>query len=344
MDAHFPVIRSASLQGYMELARSVGLNPLTILRRAGLMARTLEDPELMLGVRAVCEVLESSSEASGVEDFGLRLASRRKLSNLGPISLVLKEEASARQALDTFCRYMSLLNTALLVRVEEHRGLIVVREDVFLERSVPIRQGTELSVGILYRMLVELLGTAWKPVQVCFVHRPPGSTKRHAAFFGTRVMFNAEFNGLVCQASDLERRLMGTNPEMARFARQYLDRSLPRGPQSTQANVRQLIAAMLSSGRCTSQRVAQHLGVDRRTIHRQLASEGQTFSQLLQSVRSELALHQVRDSDLPLSDVAALLGFSSQSAFSHWFTTSFGTSAIRTRKMAAMPLRPNLST
>jgi len=338
MGAYFPVVRSASLQGYTELARSVGLNPLAILRKAGLTAHSLEDPETLLGADAVSEVLEASAEASGVDDFGLRLASLRKLSNLGPISLVLKEEASARQALDTFCRYLSLLNAALLARIEEHQGLLVIREEVLLERPVATRQATEMSVGILYRMLAELLGATWKPLRVCFTHRPPRNAKRQAAFFGTQVTFNAEFSGLVCQAADLQRRLHGANPEMARFARQYLERALSRHPQTTQANVRQLVAALLPSGRCTSQRVAQHLRVDRRTIHRQLASEGETFSRLLQSVRSELALRQVRESDLPLSEVAALLGFSSHSAFSHWFSTTFGRSAAQLRKGGASPV------
>ena len=42
------------------------------------------------------------------------------------------------------------------------------------------------------------------------------------------------------------------------------------------AQVRELIVSLLGTGRCTIALVAQHMGVDRRTIHRQLASEGQS--------------------------------------------------------------------
>ena len=37
--------------------------------------------------------------------------------------------------------------------------------------------------------------------------------------------------------------------------------------------VRELIWMMLSSGNCSVERVAEHLGVDRRTVHRRLARE-----------------------------------------------------------------------
>jgi AraC-like DNA-binding protein len=341
MGTRFPVVRSASLHGYVDLARSVGLNPVTMLRKAGLSLRSLEDPEALVSVEAVCEVLEASTTASGVENFGLRLASVRKLENLGPISLVLRGEPSARQALDTFCRYLSLLNAALTVRIDEHEGLIVIREQFLLLRAAGTRQATEMSVGILYRMLAELLGPTWKPVRVCFGHRPPRNGRRHSAFFGTQVTFNAEFSGLICKADDLQRGLHGASPELARFARHYLDRALSRQPQNVGITVRQLIVALLPSGRCTSQRVAQHLRVDRRTVHRQLASEGETFSRLLQSVRAELALRQVRESELPLSEVAALLGFASPSAFSYWFSTTFGRTAAEVRRSGTSAKTPN---
>jgi AraC-like DNA-binding protein len=189
----------------------------------------------------------------------------------------------------------------------------------------------ELAVGVMYRIVRELLGQPWKPVRVCFKHRPPKDVKAHKAFFGTAVDFNSEFNGIVCDAADLQTPLPGNNPEMARFARQYLDRALSGRHQSTKATVQQLVAALLPGGRCTSQQVAQHLGIDRRTLHRHLARDGESFATLLQAVRSELVLRQVQDSDLPLSEVAQLLGFAAPAAFSHWFRHTFGCSVTAWR-------------
>ena len=170
---------------------------------------------------AVRALLEDSAQASGVEDFALRLAGRRQLSNLGPISLVLKEEPTARAALDTLCRYLRLLNASLLTRIEEHGKLLVIREEILVAQTASTRQSMELAVGVMYRIVRELLGPQWKPVRVCFNHRPPSDASAHRAFFGTAVDFNSEFNGIVCNTADLLVPQQGANPEMARFARQY---------------------------------------------------------------------------------------------------------------------------
>ena len=109
-----PVIRSASLKGYVELARALRINPEAMMRKAGLSPRCLNDPETPISVIAVRELLESSAKAANVEDFGLQLARGRRLANLGPISIVLREEPTARQALDALSRYLRLLNASLI--------------------------------------------------------------------------------------------------------------------------------------------------------------------------------------------------------------------------------------
>ena len=91
--------------------------------------------------------------------------------------------------------------------------------------------------------------------------------------------------------------------------------------------VRQLVWLLLPTGRCSIEQVARHLGVTRRTVHRQLAAEGQSFSRILEEVRGGLAERLVANRDRPLAEVAELLGFSSPSAFSRWFTQRAGCSA-----------------
>lgn len=328
---HAPV-RAASLNGYTDLAQSLGLDAQRMLRRVGIAARALDDPETPIPAEAVRALLEDSAQATGVEDFALRLAARRTLSNLGPISLILKEEATPRQALDTLCRYLRLLNASLITRLDEDGGTVTIREEMLVQPSTSMRQSMELAVAVMFRILRELVGPQWKPLQVCFAHRPPRDSGAHKAFFGASVEFNQDFNGIVCASADLLTAQTPTDPGMARFARQYLDRAMSQQSQSARETVRQLIAALLPGGRCTAQSVARHLGLDRRTIHRHLLAEGSSFSALLNDVRSELVMRQILDSDLPLQEVAGLLGFSSPSAFAYWFRSVFGCSVSQWRR------------
>ena len=91
-------IRSATLIGYAELARSVGLDPQRLMRKNRLDPSCLSNPDARIDAAAVARLLEISATESGVEDFGLRLSTARRLSNLGPFSLVVREETTARRA------------------------------------------------------------------------------------------------------------------------------------------------------------------------------------------------------------------------------------------------------
>jgi len=329
------LIRSASLNGYIELVQSLGRDPHAFLRGVGLSAKLLDNPETLIPGDAVRELLEITARATGAEDFALRLAALRTFSNLGPISLVLKEEPTPRQALDTLCRYLKLLNASLITRIEDAGSTVIVREDLLPSHDLPMRQSMELAVGVMFRILRELIGPQWRPLQVCFTHRPPADAAAHRAFFGRGVLFNQEFNGLVCAAADLQMPRTASNPGAARFARDYLETALRHRGEGLGESCRDLVLALLPGGRCTAQQVARHLRVDRRTLHRHLDAEGLSFTALLNQVRRELVLRHLRDSDLPLGEVAGLLGFAAPSSVSHRFRAAFGCSVTAWRRQAA---------
>jgi AraC-like DNA-binding protein len=327
-----PVIRSASLNGYIELARALKLNPQVMMRKAGLNPRCLDDPETPISVLAVRELLESSAKAAGIEDFGLQLARGRRLSNLGPISIVLREEPTARQALDTLSRYLRLLNASLLTRIEDHGDVVIIREEFLMEGAVSVRQSIDLAVGVMYRILEELLGSDWRPRRVCFAHRPPHDMGSHRSLFGANLEFNSSFNGIVCAARDLSAKLPMADTGMAPYARRFLEQALSHSRSNTLDAARQLVAALLPGGRCTADQVAQHLAMNRRTLHRHLLAQGETFSSMMQAVRSELVLRQIRDSDRSMAELAELLGFSDASAFAYWFRRRFACTVSAWRK------------
>jgi len=324
-------IRSATLSGYTELARSVGLDPNRLMRKCGLDPSCLSDPDTHIDAKAVAKLLETSAAESGVEDFGLRLSTARRLSNLGPFSLVVREETTARRAIETLGRYLQLHSELLSIRIEDAGKLVILRVDIVRGGRMPLRQAIELFVGYLFRILQELLGPSWQPRRVLFTHSAPASLTRHVAMFGRIVDFEAEFNGIACAAEDLAGQLPSADPVMARYARQYLDAMISRPDMTLADKVRWLVRDMLPLGRCSVDKVAQHLGVDRRTVHRHLARSGETFSSLVDEVRAELAEGYLQGRRGRLADVADLLGFSQLSAFSRWHKRHFGYSLTERR-------------
>jgi len=317
------LIRSASLTQYAEVARRAGLDPNRMVAEFGLPPRCLKDLAIKIPIDAARRLLEASAERSGVEAFGLLMAEARRWSDLGAYGLLVREQATFRLALEVFVREGKKLNESLFLTIEEAGDVVVLREELIVGRTGPVRQSTELAIGVAFRMLREFLGVDWRPRRVCFAHDAPADRSVHERVFGRNVEFGHDFNGIVCAKSDLDVPNPNADPGLARLARKMLEGDSAREPVGTTAQVREVVVQLLPTGTCTVERAARHLGVDRRTIHRRLARENATFDGIVDDVRRELAERYVADRHRPLAEVSSLLGFSAPSAFSRWYRRQF---------------------
>jgi AraC-like DNA-binding protein len=333
------MMRSASLDGYISLARSYGLDPYRLIDKARIPRNCLTSPDLKLSISSYCRLLEMSAKAADADDFGIRLAESRQLSTFGPVGLVMREQPSVRRALGALMDNIRLHNESASLSLEDRDDIVIVRPDLAVPRGVPSYQAKDMVLGVVCRMLMLLIAPGWRPQSVCFMRSPPRNPAAHRRVFGYRLDFNHDFNGIVCLKSDIDRPIAGADPGMAREAERYVA-LLSEGPaRSVVQDVRRLALELLPAGQCTAERVASHMGIDRRTMHRHLSAQGTTFSDIMDDVRDELAASYIERSDRPLSVVATLLGFSAQSAFAHWHQSRFGTSASerRQRQTASTP-------
>src|SRR5262249_46070982 len=215
-----PTIRSASLVNYPEIARSVGLDPFKQMEKVRLPRSCLRNPDIRISADAVAKLLEDSASTAGVEDFALRLAQRRGLSNLGPLALIVREQPTVRKAIEVLIQYISLHTNALCPYLQEKDRVVTISR-MLVGKGLRTRQALELSVGVLYRIMRTFLGDEWRPEEICFMHGPPTHPEVYRRFFGTRVRFNWDFDGIVCRAADLEKVIPTADPVMARYLKEY---------------------------------------------------------------------------------------------------------------------------
>lgn len=332
------LVRAASLTNYGEVARASGLDPARMLVDAGLSPSVLSEPDLMIPVERVGQLLQASATVSGNESFGLCMAESRMLSNLGAVGMLIRDQATLRDSLDVLVRYQVLLNGSLSLMIEAHADVVVLREEVKAGKpQQPTRQRIELVLGVILRLMRQFLGAGWQPRRVCFEHPAPRDVSVHHRLFGYGVEFDADFNGIVCTKTDLDARNPSADPAMVRYAQQLLDASAKPQRSTILEDVRRTTLLLLPSGRCTIEQVAKHLGVACRTIQRGLAEQGQSFSSMVNDIRKELAARHVLESDRPLTEVAMLLGFSAPSALSRWYHAQFGCSAKESRAARGAP-------
>jgi AraC-like DNA-binding protein len=317
--------RAGALTTYREVARRVGLDPNHMLIQAGIDPEILGNPEVRIGSQAVGKLLEESAVAAGCPAFGALMAEARTLSALGPLTLLLSHQRTLRDALHAFVRYDHLLNGALLLAIEEHDEVALLRMQIDTPFAFPRRQSIELAVTIFARALVQLGGDAWRPESVHFLHRAPHDLSIHSRILGTTLAFESDFSGLAFSRAALDSVNPNADPRIGSYARDYLDSLRPEGaPESVEEQVRGILYGLLPRGLGTIDQVAAQLSCSPRTLQRLLDREDLTFSDVLSDVRRTAVVRYLNIPGKSMSAIAAMLGYASLSSFTRWFATEFG--------------------
>ena len=138
--------------------------------------------------------------------------------------------------------------------------------------------------------------------------------------FGCNVAFGSDVDEVVYPRLAKSIATVNADPYLNSLLVRYCEEILSnRSEQSGvwRLKVENAIAPLLPHGQAKMEEIAKRLGVSRRTLTRLLASEGCKFSEILDALRLDLAKSYLREQNLPISEVAWLLGYREGSAFDH---------------------------
>jgi AraC-like DNA-binding protein len=252
------------------------------------------------------------------------MAENRSLANLGMLALVLRDEPTVRAAVKSLVRYMRWHNAGVQPRVETTAELTLLHVELQSKRHGLWRQATEQSTCVGIRALRMLTRDAFRPVRISFRHERPQSLEIHRRVLRAPLEFGREFNAITCRNRDLDIPVPAADPKLNQEAKRWLDMQLADLSAEPVDRARHVIKILLPTGSCTVERVAQHLGMHRRTLNRHLAVAGESVTSVVNTVRAELAEDYLSDGRRKLYDVAELLGFASGADFTRWFRSRYG--------------------
>ena len=151
----------------------------------------------------------------------------------------------------------------------------------------------------------------------------PGELLRYQDYFGCPLSIGPR--PAICFANeDASRPFLSANSAMWEFFEDKLSQKLSDLDDSatTVDRVRAVLVEALPGGDSTIDAIAGRLAMSKRTLQRKLTAEAANFQGILNGVRHELADHYLAKSQLPLAEIAFLLGFRESNSFiraySHW--------------------------
>jgi AraC-like DNA-binding protein len=265
--------------------------------------------------------------------LGIRLAEGIELREMGLVYYVVASSETLGDALTKLARYTGITNEGLRMTCREAKDLSIKFEYVGVSRMSDHHQ-IECFVAILLRICRTLTGRSLSPKAVKLSHRrielPAGIRK----VFGCDVTFGSNVDEVVYPRLAKNITAVNADPYLNSLLVKYCEEALSNRRVHTGAwrlKVENAIVPLLPHGQAKIAGVAQRLGVTGRTLMRLLASEGCTFSGILDALRLDLAKSYLREQNLPISEVAWLLGFGEVSAFFHAFKRWTGQTPMQLR-------------
>jgi AraC-like DNA-binding protein len=327
------LIRGTSLQGFPELVTELGGDPDALLAAAHIPLAAVGNQDSFISTRSVIAVVESAAVVTSAPDFGRQLALRQGLEILGPVGVAVRTAPTVGAALQAADQYMSVyspgLSTYIDLQPAERHARFVWQ---LLDARIPShRQAAELGLGVALQVFRLLVGPDFRPLAVHLPHEQLTSTRNYMRYFGCPIRFSSSYAGFLVRRSDLARPL-SSDSAVHEVVRGYLSSIAPPVGGQTVEPVRLLIRRMLLTGGLDLDLVAAHLALHPRTLQRQLAAQGTSFAGLVDEVRRSETERYLVETDLALSQLAGILGYSEQSVLSRSCQRWFGMSASAYRR------------
>jgi AraC-like DNA-binding protein len=218
-------------------------------------------------------------------------------------------------------RYSSIVNDGISLRYIDGREVGITFDYVGISRHLD-RHQIEFWMTTLVRMCRQLTGLHLMPSRVRLTHRRDNARSAFVRVLGGDVEFGAAVDEVAFATTIKLAPIVGADSYLNKLLISHCEESLagrPTNRSSFRSGVENAIVPLLPHGNIRAGEIARRLGVGQRTFARRLASEGLTFSNVLESLRCDLAERYLTDDDLSISQIAWLLGYQEVSAFTHAF-------------------------
>ncbi|XTP35418.1 AraC family transcriptional regulator [Mycobacterium sp. TJFP1] len=327
------LVRAASLLGYSELVAELGADPGALLRQAGIPSGAVADPDAFIGFRNTVIAVEMAARATGATDFGRQLARRQGLDILGPVGAAARTAPTVRAALTAIVDHMAVYSPAMAISLHPDIGRERAKVDyrILVDNLPDHRQAVELALGVSLNTWRLLAGPGFSPLTVHLPHRAMGPRGDYTRYFGARLREDEPCAAFTIRRSELDRPITADGT-VHRTLMAYLQSITPPPTEGVVPQVRSMASQLMGTGALDIAVVARQLAMHPRTLQRRLAAAGTTFDRLVDEVRRESTRRYLRDTDMPMGQLAGVLGYSEQSVLTRSCRRWFGASPVALRR------------
>ncbi len=313
------------MEGYRSLLLELGYDPLPVLANAGIDNSVLNQPDVTIPTRAYRRALNLAAQMTGKCHFGLLLSQRQTFEKLGAVGYLVRHAPNLKTSIERLIRHFRTHDTGSMTGLESDGENALWLHGLSDVADASAIQQTELAIGLACQFVRSALGETWSPTSIYFEHLPPDNLAPYQAVFRCPVHFNQTITAIEFPSDDLARPLRQSDPGLFKILEQHVERIEEGLGEDVSTEVRKIIQQNIEDGLFRLDDVSGRLGLKRHVLQRRLKAEGTSFQAILDDVRFEMGSRFLRETRMPISEIAGTLGYSESAVFTRAFSRRSGT-------------------
>ncbi|WP_428647602.1 AraC family transcriptional regulator ligand-binding domain-containing protein [Roseibium sp.] len=294
---------------------------------------SIEDPQGVVPISAWHAVFEHVAEVLDNDSIMFDLFNNVDIGCFSIFDYLFACAPTLRDACLAWVKFCPIRTNAYRMAFEEDETSGYVEWPI-LEGRGEWRQNMFARIGWAVQQLELALDMKNPPLLIELAAPPPKHTSAFQKKYQGRIRFGATHNRISFPRSLLSRPLHRNDAHLYEIILKSASSELEwfghmESPISRIANE---VASNLPKGSFTLPQISAKLGMSQRAVQRLLEKEGTSFRALSEEIRRSAAERYLRNTDLPLKEIAFLLGFSELSTFSRAVKIWFGVSPRKVRE------------
>jgi AraC-like DNA-binding protein len=316
-----------------------GIDAEPLLLKAELSRGQLSPDSGGISVASQHRFLEFAAIETNDSLLGLHVAAEMDLRDAGILFDLAAASTTVTEALEHLARYAGTANEAVHLEISRYKGETVLAVRPVGWHDEPWRQFCEFIALAVIRALNRATNRDFAPSRMTFAHPRNSGLREIHRILRCPVEFAQTTDTWVFSQRVMELPITSGDSHLLQILEAHADDLLLERRTTTglRGVVENQLLSMLPSGRVQMAAVTQQLGMSERSFKRHLGQEGTTFGEILDRLRSRIALRYLEDRRMSLQQIAWLLGYTEIGAFNHAFKRWTGTSPGRARNLRALP-------
>ncbi len=312
---------------------ALGADWRAIFRRCGIDPAAIADSEARFARSSYDQLWPAAAKWTGDAGIGLHVGEQIQPHAVNILGYLLMSSSTVGEGLERVVHYHRVITGENWIEVEKRPSSMLIR---LISGNLPEEARalhTEYIALLLLKLLGWITGDDVQATEVRFTHPRLVDEGEYRRALRCPVRFQCLENTILLSGAVASRPSLHANPDIARIHQEFAEHQLAEfGEESVAHEVARLLASILEVGPCDLPTIAKCQHMSPRTLQRRLADEHTTFQKILESLRRNLCLRQLKSAHVPLAEIAYLAGFADASSFNRAVRRWTGQTPLRYRQ------------